>query len=93
MRSMLEVIIEAGPRLITAGYTAITIGGVDLRLAPALPVPAGQATPAADPVARQRVDPMRDPSTFPGGHVPRYVDDTAATIKSREYPSPPEQSR
>lgn len=86
MKELLEVLIDAGPRLINAGYAEVSAGGVTIKLAPAVPVPSKQAIPTPDPVARQHVDPMRDPSTYPGGHVPGYTDDKPATVRNAPYP-------
>lgn len=91
MSKMLEVIIDAGPRLITAGVTELSLGGVTLRLAGAVPVPSSKPVPTPDPAHRTHVDPMRDPSTYPGGHVPRYLD--RLTTEGAEYPFPAQERR
>lgn len=70
---MIKLIIEQAPALIDVGVTELAIDGFAVKLArPARP-PADMPAPKGAPIAKQHVDPMSDPSTYPGGRVPGYT--------------------
>jgi hypothetical protein len=85
-KQLLEVIIAAGPRLIEAGITRVTFGGCDVRLAPVLPSSAAAEAEKTTQRRRETANPLRDPSTYPGGSVPRFVDKLSE--EGRDYPLP-----
>lgn len=85
MKEMIGVIVEAGPRLITAGITRITVGGVDVHLAAMVPAEALEREKSVARI-RQPSDPLADPATYAGGHVPRFVDKLSPD--GAEYPLP-----
>jgi len=68
---LIDLLIARAPALIAAGVTSLAIEGMSATLSP--PAPVAAAAPEAKPVARQHVDPMRDPSTYPGGKVPGFT--------------------
>lgn len=68
---LLELLIARAPALIAAGITSVSIEGLSATLA--APPPAAGAAPKAQPVAKQHINPMRDPSTYPGGRVPGFT--------------------
>jgi hypothetical protein len=68
---LLDLLVDRAPGLIAVGVTSISIDGLSATLArpPATP-PAGAVT---KPRAKQHVDPLLDPATYPGGRVPGYT--------------------
>lgn len=68
---LMSLIAERAPALIAAGVTSLSIDGFAVTLAPPPPVPANVPKPEESP--RQHIDPLRDPSTYPGGRVPGFT--------------------
>lgn len=70
---LIDLLIDRAPKLIAAGITSLSIEGMSATLSKPAPAPASIAPPK--PIARQHIDPMRDPSTYPGGKVPGFTRD------------------
>jgi hypothetical protein len=69
--AMLDLLIDRAPALIAVGVTTLEIEGLSVTLQ--RPAAAMTALPKAEPVAKQHTDPLRDPSTYPGGRVPGFT--------------------
>lgn len=76
---LLDLLIARAPALIAAGITSLSIDGLSATLAK----PAAVGAPAGkpQPIAKQHIDPMRDPSTYPGGKVPGFTRDEDRTFE------------
>lgn len=72
LAELLRLVEERAPRLIAAGVTSVSVEGLSLTLASSVPTDP-KDLPKADPVVRGHIDPMRDPSTYPGGRVPGFT--------------------
>jgi len=69
--ALLDLLIKRAPALIAAGVTSVQIEGLSATLSPPPAPPPLNAKP--QPVAKPHIDPMRDPSTYPGGRVPGFT--------------------
>lgn len=70
--TLIEIIIQQAPQLIAVGVTSLTVDGLSVTLS-APPPKAPNVKP--EPIAKSHIDPLRDPSTYPGGRVPGYTRD------------------
>lgn len=70
---LLDLILARAPALIAAGITSVSIDGLSATLA--RPAPAAPAHVDRPKPPRGHIDPMRDPSTYPGGKVPGFTRD------------------
>lgn len=75
---LLDLIIARAPALIAAGVTSLSIEGLSATLSRPAPAPAARADKPAPP-PRRHIDPMRDPSTYPGGKIPGFTRDEDKT--------------
>jgi hypothetical protein len=73
LRQRLRVLVQEAPALIAAGVTSLRVGDIEATLAP--PPAKPENLPKARAPARQHIDPLRDPSTYPGGRVPGFTRD------------------
>ncbi|MGE5802953.1 MAG: hypothetical protein ACM358_11925 [Gemmatimonadota bacterium] len=69
---LLELVIRRAPAMLAAGITHLSIDGFSVTLSPP-PPPAPNVKP--EPIAKSHIDPLRDPSTYPGGKVPGFTRD------------------
>lgn len=74
---LIALLIKRAPELIAVGVTSLSIEGMSATLSK--PAPAPGPVPDKRPVARQHVNPMQDPATYPGGVVPGFTRDEDKT--------------
>ncbi len=67
---LMTLIAERAPELIAAGVTSMSIDGFSVTLHP--PPTADVPAPKPDEIAKSHIDPLRDPSTYPGGRIPGF---------------------
>ncbi len=71
---LIEIIIQQAPQLIAAGVTSLSVDGLSVTLSAPPPRAPAQA-PTPEKIAKSHIDPLRDPSTYPGGKVPGFTRD------------------
>ena len=71
--ALIDVIIRRAPELIAVGVISLSIDGLSATLAK--PAPVAPPPDRGPPPPRQHIDPLRDPSTYPGGKVPGFTRD------------------
>lgn len=81
LRQRLRVLAQEAPALIAAGVTSLRLGELEATLAP--PAVAGKA-PEPRAARAAHIDPLRDPSTYPGGRVPGFTRDEERDAKELE---------
>lgn len=69
---LVDLIIRRAPELVAVGVTSLTVEGLSVHLS-APPPPPPNIKP--EPIAKSHIDPLRDPSTYPGGKVPGFTRD------------------
>ena len=72
VEQVLTLILQRVIELRQAGVTSLSIDGVfAITLGP--PAPSPGSAPKPEEMPWQHIDPLRDPSTYPGGRVPGFT--------------------
>ena len=79
LRKRLRTLLEFSDQLREKGFEEMTIGGVSFKLAPLGPV---EHDSVLDGDLEDYTDPMDDPGSYAGGHVPGY--DMSRIRRSRD---------
>ncbi len=70
---LIDLITKQAPALIKAGITSLSIDGFAVTLAPPAPQEPDGEVPKAAASPPPHINPLKDPSTYPGGRVPGFT--------------------